>query len=199
MFYDRECINNVQYVAFKHSLNGVYKRKIYVVWILACTIKHVESTKRSSKSKKHQDLSKSKKNAEIGDEEDDVSKIIYRWFGDSFYLYVADMVLIYFPIDDSLAIVNMILTESPLMKGGNCKVKEGKKIYDGKILEIGRQKLECWIMAVITSIMQVTVKLFEKLRKYLWKTQMSHQLGQVHLPILKLHFGKFIDKLFFLD
>lgn len=47
-------------------------------------------------------------------------------------------VLIYFPVDDSLAVVKktaILPTIDPLVKGMSCRVKEGIKIHEGKIVE----------------------------------------------------------------
>ena len=48
-------------------------------------------------------------------------------------------VLVHFPVDDTLAVVKpgKILGAGELKKGMECRVREGSKIYDAKIVEIG--------------------------------------------------------------
>ena len=59
------------------------------------------------------------------------SFLIARWF------------LIYWPAEDALSVVkedNVVSRKEGLTKGQWCKIKEGRKVYDGKIVEIGKTR-----------------------------------------------------------
>ena len=70
--------------------------------------------------------------------------------------------LIYWPDEEALSIVkesNVVSSKESLVKGQWCKIKEGRKMYDGKIVEIGKLCCVC-IVAVAVVIIIIVLFLF---------------------------------------
>ena len=55
--------------------------------------------------------------------------------------FLAKQILVYFPIDDTLGVVpksNIISDSGEIRVGLDCKVKDGARVYDARIIEIGK-------------------------------------------------------------
>ena len=49
----------------------------------------------------------------------------------------------YFPVDDTVTVVKQTsLLEKDVSKGDGCKVKERGKVYEGRVLEIGKRAMK---------------------------------------------------------
>lgn len=56
------------------------------------------------------------------------------------WYFLAKQILVYFPIDDTLGVVpnsNIINDSGEIRVGLDCKVKDGARVYDARIIEIG--------------------------------------------------------------
>ena len=55
--------------------------------------------------------------------------------------FLAKQILVYFPIDDTLGVVpksNIINDSGEIRVGLDCKVKDGARVYDARIIQIGK-------------------------------------------------------------
>lgn len=67
--------------------------------------------------------------------------------------------LIFFTIDESVAVVRgKSLIEQKLNVGNDCHVKEGKKVYDGRVIARGKHNNVLYIYIYIVLIIIIIIK-----------------------------------------